>query len=177
MSLRGGYAVALNEGRDATIDAVARLAQDRHLHLQDVAQLYAIALSVGASQPCIQALEGALAERSIYNDRKLITDAGVITHHEQRIGGMDMRDGKAVRYAATRACRLCDDANDKLQRDRELHDHELQLIKHKCAGNAALSTAVDAMIDLRHDNNRRRRAHDVASKDETVARMARALGI
>ena len=169
--MKRGYGEALNEAMNDSMDAAARMIQDRHLHLQDIAQLYAIALSDPRTpRPCMLALEGALAERSIYNERKLVTDAGVLTLHTDKINSSG-----DPRYALDRTCRMCNDMGGKLEKDRALHLHELKLIQKLCKKTPALRAAIDEMVKARSINNSKRRATDASMRADARMRISRAL--
>ena len=184
------YIKALNAYADRTDDLTQRIIQDRTLHMHSMNEAYMQALAGGEHPEYISMLEQAIGERSIYNDRKMILDAGDLTVHDHKVaqalghnsdalsgGGLVDTSPSAMRgleYAVKRSNAMHASFNKKLQQDRQMHLQELEALFSVTPSNGATKSVLASMVAGRNMDNQSRIRHDAkmwANLDSNVAEL------
>ena len=169
------YVQALSTYADQTRDLTQRIMQDRTLHAHNLNEVYVQALAGGEHPGFISAIEQAIGERSLYNERKLVLDAGDLTVHDQKIqqalghnsgalsgGGVVDTSRSALsgmEYAARRSNALHASFNQKLAQDRQVHAQELAAL-YSAAPNGPAKAVLSSMVSARTMDNQSRTMHD-----------------
>jgi hypothetical protein len=192
MSHHAKYVNALENYNSAINDVTQRIMQDRTLHAHNMNELYIQALAGGEHPDYVSMVEQAVAERSVYNDRKMLLDAADLTVHESKLNqalrhnrgalsGGGVRDAsptalRGLNYAAKRSNALHASFNQKLAHDRAVHEQELEALYSASPSNTACKSALARMIKMRHANNRARTVHDANMWASTDAKVYSELG-
>ena len=173
------FVEALHIYGGAIQDISAKLVQDRTLHLHDMNHVYMQAVSSNMHPKYLARVEQAIAERYRYNNRKDRVDASELARHDQRLetalkqnnqvlsGGAIVDNSpealKDIQYTVKRSEALLANLNEKLARDRDLHQQELHTLHAMTPSDCSCRQVTGGMCARRADVNRSRKAHDVAT--------------
>jgi hypothetical protein len=192
MPSHSDYAQALQIYGGACDDVTKRIIQDRALHTQNMSEAYMSALSDNMPEAYLNTIEQAIGERSIYNDRKMIMDAGDLTRHDMKLnqmlganvgtlsgGGVSDNSRGALdglKFSCMRSNALYANFNQKLAQDRALHMHELKALHSMTPSGTATKQILGGFIQSRTTNNMSRTTHDASMWASTDTNVTRALG-
>jgi hypothetical protein len=168
-------------------DIVARVQQDRTLHMHDLTTTYMHAIQSRMPSNYLSMLESTIGERSTFNNRKLVLDAADLTMQEAKVkhamgsnftalAGGSLGDKshnalKRLHYSAKRSNALFSTFNQKLGHDRQTHLQELKMLVDATPSNTSTKQLLSELYANRLQNNDKRLRHDArawANVDRTV---------